>query len=130
MKWVELQMRRRNVLEFIKADPIDLVLTREAEVVKTEAGGFTRAPGGPTILDPQLARIVQNRRRYNNGIVNAEAGDIPHTDYLLIGMHTLDVEVDDTFFWQSEQYRITGIHEQRIESTLCSIDLRGPVNRA
>lgn len=130
MNWVELQMRRRNVLEFIKADPIDLVLIREAEVVKTEAGGFVRAPDGPTTLDSQLARIVQNRRRYNNGIVNAEAGDIPHTDYLLIGMHTLDVKVDDTFFWQAEMYKITGIHEQRIESTLCSIDLRGPVNRA
>lgn len=128
MNWVELVMRRKNVREFINADPIDLVLTRSQPSIPNGVGGFTKAPGEPTTLNPQVARIVQNRRRFNNGIVNAEAGDIPHTDYLLIGMHTLDVEVDDTFIWLDEHYKVTGIFTKRTESTLCSIDLRGVEN--
>ncbi len=127
MNAIELMMRRRNVLEFIKADPITLVLTRKAAPAKTAAGGYTRDTPEP--ITAQRARIVQNRRRYNPGIVNAEAGDIPHTDYLLLGMHTLDVEVNDEFKWIDENYRVTGIHKARTESTLCSIEMLGPDNR-
>lgn len=130
MNHAELIMRRVNVREFIKADAISLVITREPAPVKnTETGGYLLGTDIPP-LDAQVARIVPNRRRYTNGIVNAEAGDIPHTDYLLIGNYNLNVEVNDTFPWQGEKYQVTGIHEQRRESTLCSIDLHGKVNRA
>jgi hypothetical protein len=129
MNPTELLMRRRNVKAFIDADPISLELTRLPERTKSPAGGYTlSAPAA--IIPPQVARIVLNKRRYNNGIVNAEAGEIPHTDYLLIGMHTLNVEVDDTFTWLGENYTITGKYKARQESTLCSIDLLGPDNRA
>lgn len=129
MNYAELIMRRKNVREFINADPIELVITREPEPTKnTQTGGYVRGVTIPP-LGPQTARVVPNRRRYNNGIVNSEAGDIPDTDYLLLGNHDLDVEVDDTFFWQGNKYKVTGIHELRTESTLCSIDLDGKVNR-
>lgn len=128
MNQYELVMRRRNVRAFIAADPISLVIERPGEPTKNPAtGGYVPSPG--TTLQAQTARIVQNKRRYNNGIVNSEAGDIPHTDYLLIGMHTLNVEVNDAFIWQGEYYKVTGIHEARDESTLCSIDLLGKKNR-
>lgn len=128
MNHVELVMRRRSVREFIKADPIDLVISRKTEPIKnTETGGYT---GGELVtLSSQLARIVLNKRRYNPGIINAEAGDIPHTDYLLIGMHGLNVQKDDEFQWRGEYYRVIGIHKQRTESTLASIDMLGPKNR-
>jgi len=126
---VELIMRRRLVREFIKADRVNLVITRKTTPTKNPRTGGMLA-GSTQTLDSQLARIVQNKRRYNNGIVNSEAGDIPHTDYLLLGMHTLDVEVEDTFIWLGVHYHITGIHEARTESTLCSIDLLGKTNHA
>lgn len=130
MNHAELVMRRVNVREFIKADPIVLVLTREPEAVKNPGtGGYVAGAPIPP-LEAQTARIVQNKRRYTNGVVNSEAGDIPHTDYLLIGMHTLNVEKDDIFMWAGEKYQITGISELRTESTLCSIDYFGKVNRA
>ena len=129
MNRTELIMRRRNVRAFIEADPIDLVLTRQAEPEKTAAGGYVQGMV-PDPLESQLARVIQNKRRFNNGIVNAEAGEIPHTDYLLLGMHTLDVEEEDWFMWQDRKYKVTGIHKLRTESTLCSIDLLGEVNRA
>src|SRR5690606_33818985 len=75
----ELLMRRRTVLEFIKADRISLILKRKGEPTKNPNTGG-KLPGVESTLPSQLARIVQNKRRYNNGIVNSEAGDIPHTD--------------------------------------------------
>lgn len=127
MNPVELLMRRRNVAAFIKADPISLVVSRKTEPTKTASGGYVA--GTPNTLEPQTARIVHNTRRYKNGLVNTEAGDIPDTDYLLLGSHTLDVQVDDEFEWLGQGYTITGIHPWRTESTLCSIQFAGPENR-
>lgn len=127
MNKVELLVRRRLVLEFIKADPVYIEFSRNGEPEKTLAGGYK--PTAPAVLPRQQARIVMNKRRYNNGIVNSEAGDIPHTDYLLLGVHTLDVEKEDSFIWLGEHYKVTGIHVARTESTLCSIDLLGGENR-
>lgn len=128
MNQVELVMRRRNVRAFIDADSFSLVVTRAADPDKTAAGGYTR--GSISTLSSQTARIVLNKRRFNNGIVNAEAGDIPNTDYLLIGMQNLDIEEEDEFDYQARHYKVTGIHHLRTESTLCSIDMLGPSNRA
>lgn len=127
MNRVELIMRRRNVLAFIKADPVFIEFSRNGEPIKSAAGGWIKSPA--TVLPSQRARIVQNKRRYNNGIVNSEAGDIPHTDYLLLGMHTLNIKEEDEFVWLGEHYKVTGIHEARTESTLASIDLLGEENR-
>lgn len=120
-------MRRRNVRAFINADPVSIEITREGAPIKTDAGGYKQ--GVATTLSPQLARIVPNRRRYTDGLVNAEAGDIPKTDYLLIGNHTLNLEAGDMFKWLGENYKVTGIHLQRQESVLAAIELQGPDNR-
>jgi hypothetical protein len=112
---------------------MEVQFVRATAPIKTAAGGYapTSSPG---TIPPQTVRIVHNTRRYKTGLVNAEAGDIPKTDYLLLGSHTLDVEVDDLFVWDDLQgnvgyYKVTGIHPFRKESTLCSIEYDGPVNR-
>jgi len=128
MDAIELLMRRRNVHEFIRADKIEVVFTRKAASVKTDAGGYT--PGAPETLEPQTVRIVLNKRRFNRGIVNSEAGDIPHTDYLLIGDHNLDIQVEDRFVYQGDNYHIVNLFDSRTESVLASIDLLGKDNRA
>lgn len=120
-------MRRRVVKAFIQADPVSITVTRPGGVVETAAGGRIR--NAPTILLPQQARIVQNKRRYTAGIVNSEAGDIPHTDYLLIAEHTKDFKENDTFEWQNEHYRILGIYALRTESILAGIVMLGNENR-
>lgn len=120
-------MRRRNVDAFIKADPVSLTVTRPGTISTTAAGGRVR--NAPTTLSPQQARIVQNKRRYNPGIVNGEAGSIPHTDYLLIARYNANFEENDEFVWQGETYRIVGINELRDESLLASIELLGTPNR-
>lgn len=129
MDRVELLMRRRNVKAFIDADPVRISIHRPAEPVRNpDTGGYVAQPDVPP-LPWQTARIVQNVRRYTDGIVHAEAGDIPNTQYRLIGMHTMDIEVDDTFTWLGENYKVTGIHEARQESVFAAIDLLGHDNR-
>jgi len=127
MNNTELLMRRRNVRAYIKADPSDIVITRGGAPEKTAAGGYVKS--APTPLPQQRVRIVQNKRRYNNGLVNSEAGDIPHTDYLLIAKHDANIEVEDAFTWLGINYKVTGISETRTESLLASIDLLGKENR-
>lgn len=127
MNPLEMMMRRRNVAAFIKADPVLITISRAGEPEKSLAGGWVKTP--PTTLPPQQARIVLNKRRFNNGLINSEAGDIPHTDFLIIGKHTLNLEEEDTFLWQGRNYHVTGIHKLRTESMLASIDLLGKQNR-
>lgn len=127
MNPMEMMMRRRNVAAFIKADPVFITVSRAGEPVKSPAGGWVQASSAALL--PQRARIVLNKRRFNNGIVNSEAGDIPHTDYLLIGKHTLNLKEEDSFLWQGQHYKVTGIHHLRTESVLASIDILGAGNR-
>ena len=126
MNHVELVMRRRVVQAFINADPVMISLVRAGEVTLTPGGGTVR--GNPTILPPQQARIVQAKRRYDNGLINSEAGYIPHTEYLLIGNYRLNIAKDDIFDWRGDTWNVTGIHPTRTESFLCSIDFLGPPN--
>ncbi len=131
MNRTELLMRRRNVDAFEKADPIELVILRLPAPVKTAAGGYEQNQVAKKLPEPdttQSARIVHNTRRYKNGLVNTEAGDIPDTDYLLLGSHTLNVEVNDEFQWRDSWYKVTGVHPWRFESKLCSIQFSGPEN--
>lgn len=128
MNQTELIMRRRNVQAFIDADPFILEVTRAVAPVKnTATGGYIAQPD--VTLDPQKARIVQNVRRYTAGLVNSEAGEIPNSEYRLVGMHTLDLEPNDKFKWLGENYKVLGIHEARQESTFAAIELLGPDNR-
>lgn len=127
MSHAELVMRRRNVRAFIKADSIDITLMRHLPPTPSPAGGLVAS--APEPLDPQEARIVLNKRRYTNGLVNSEAGEIPHTDYLLIMEYNKDVEVNDEFEYHSDHYKVTGIYGARTESFLCSIDFLGAQNR-
>ena len=128
MDKTELIMRRKNVRAFIDADPVYITIIRPGDPVKNpNTGGYL--PVVATPLPPQKARIVQNVRRYTAGLVNAEAGDIPDSEYRLIGNYTLDLEANDTFTWLGEHYTVLGIHTARQESVFAAITLRGPENR-
>lgn len=122
----ELIMRRKNVAEFILADPLSIEITRETDPVRSEAGGHL--PGKTEVLPPQTVRVVQNVRRYTAGIVNAEAGDIPNGLYVLIGRHNLDLKKDDAFFIEGEKYIVLGLFGLRKESVLATLDFYGKQN--
>lgn len=127
MNKTELIMRRKNVRAFIKADAVTLELTRPNPPIKTEAGGYIAS--GATALPSQEMRIILNKRRFTPGIVNSEAGDIPHTDYLIVAEHSRDIKAEDTFDWLGEHYKVVGVYGARTESILAAIDLLGTKNR-
>lgn len=128
MNHAELIIRRRNVLAFIKADPVSIELKRPSAPTKTEAGGFVTS--APTTLPSQQGRIVQNKRRFNPGLVNSEAGYIPDTDYLLIMTYDKDVQKNDEFIWRGDYYKVDGLFGLRTESILATLEFIGPENRA
>lgn len=126
MNPIEMVMRRRVFRAFVKADPVSVAFVRLGPPVKQPSGG-TR-PGEPISLAPQEGRIVQSKRRYDPGLVNSEAGEIPDTEYLLLGYHDMDVQVTDRFIWRNQHYKVLGVHPTRVESTLCAIEFDGEAN--
>lgn len=120
-------MRRRNVRAFIKADAAEFIIHRHEAPTKSLAGGMVA--GAILDLPPQEGRLVLNKRRFNAGLVNSEAGEIPHTDYLLIMEYNKDVAQDDEFEYNGNYFTVTGIFGNRVESFLCSVEFRGPKNR-
>lgn len=122
----ELIVRRRIVRAFISAEAISIQLIRRGTRTRTGAGGWTTLPSLPR--PPQMVRIVAAKRRFDNGLVNTEFGELPKTEYLLLGSYSLDIEVDDLFNWQGNQYKISGILPNREERTLCSMTYNGPPN--
>ena len=126
MNRTELVMRRRAVRAFINADPAEVVVRRRMPPVRTAGGGLLSTPDAE--LPPQTARIVQTKRRYDDGLKVLEAGSIPDSRYLLICPHNMDIEVTDSFFWLGTGYRVTGVHPFRRESILCALDFLGGPN--
>ena len=126
MNRAELVMRRRAVRAFIDADPAFVSIHRRVPPHRTPAGGLVSTPD--RVLPEQKARIVQTKRRYDDGLKVLEAGLITDSRYLLICNYTMDVEETDTFTWLGKKYRVTGIHPFRVESTLCALDFLGGPN--
>lgn len=122
MNPIELLMRRRNVAAFIDADPVDVVLSR-ATRVRTPAGGWVE--GSRTPLSSQRARIVDSVRRFANTQVNTEAGNIPTTAKVLIGLYNMDIEVGDDFTWNDAQWEVTAVKDTREERTVAAVDYYG-----
>lgn len=127
MDWAELIMRRKNVAEFIRTDPVNIDITRTGKPERTAGGG--KKPGETKVLPTQRVRIVQNVRRYTAGIVNSEAGDVPNGLYVLIGRHTADIQRDDVFIAGGEKYIVLGVSQlRRKEYVLATLDFYGLPN--
>lgn len=127
MDWAELIMRRKNVAEFIRTDPVKIEVSRTGEPIRTTGGG--KKPGKTETLPLQTVRIVQNVRRYTAGIVNSEAGDVPNGLYVIIGKHSANLQKDDVFEVEGERYIVLGVSKlRRNEYTLGTLDFYGPKN--
>jgi len=122
MNRIELLMRRRNVTAFIDADPVDVVFSR-ATRVRTPAGGWVEGPRTP--LSSQRARIIDSVRRFADTQVNTEAGNIPITAKILIGLYNMDIEVGDDFTLDGAQWEVTAVKDSREERTIAAIDYYG-----
>lgn len=105
---------RANLLEFIKADPIFLVLSRPT-LTKTTAGGWVK--GVPRSLPRQMFRLTPFKRRLSNMQVTNQAGSIPNLDYVLVGKHTADIRRDDEFDYNGDHYRVVSVEPKTDDRT-------------
>lgn len=109
---VELLAQRRQVLAFIKAQPLLIRLLRPA-MTDTAAGG--RIEGDPVELDWQRFRLVPFKRRLTRQTVDTQDGDIPLTEYVLVGAHNADVQTDDYFEYQGRTWRVVGVEPKLMD---------------
>lgn len=101
-----LPVLRKNMDAFIRADPLDIVLVR-TEKKRTVSGGYVQV--APTPLPPQQFRLVPFKRRLSNFVARTDDGEIPGEDWVLVGRINVDIQRDDTFTYNGDEYRIISI---------------------
>lgn len=90
-----LTARERQTKRFINENPSTIVFARNTKT-PDGAGGFTEIP---TNLEPQVVRVVQQRRAIAIERRNS-AGEVVNPTITLVCMPYTDVERDDTFKWE------------------------------
>lgn len=101
-----LPLLRKNLKEFIKADPREITLQR-VEKVPTDNGSWIE--GDPEEIDPQIFRIVPMKRRLSNLEVDTQDGDIPLADFVLVGFWNADCQADDEFDLNGDKYKVVQV---------------------
>ena len=102
----EIKLRRKNLTAFIAADSVSVSLTRYPRI-DDGAGGWVKGP--PTIIAPQVMRLVPYKRRLSTLTDMVTAGEIPNVQYSLIAQYNADVERYDEFDLNGEAMKVIGV---------------------
>jgi len=111
---VELLSMRRQMDAFIAAQPLVLRLNRPV-MTATAAGGYLE--GEPEVLSPQRFRLVPFKRRFTHQVVDTQDGDIPLTQYVLVGKFNANVQTDDYFEYKGTTYRVVGVEPKSLDDS-------------
>lgn len=103
---VELNLRRKNLLLYIAADPVDISLTRFPRI-DDGAGGWIKGP--PTPVATQTMRLVPYKRRLSKLTDMVTPGEVPNVQYSLISRWDADVQRYDEFQIGSEWMKVIGV---------------------
>lgn len=102
----ELNLRRRNLLAYIAADPITVSFNRFPRV-DDGAGGWKK--GLPVVVAPQIMRMVPYKRRLSKLTDMITPGEIPNVQYSLISRWDADVERYDELEIAGEWMKVIGV---------------------
>ena len=120
---VELIMARRQINALIKADPIQVVFRRKTKI-ETPDGGWRWGPAVP--LPDQEVCLIPFKRRMTEFLKNTELGDVPDLPYVLLGRYNLDIEPDDLFTYNGDEFQVKTIDMAEPEvKTAAQIDYFG-----
>jgi len=122
---IERVMGRRQIEALILADPIDIVLIRR-EKIPAPGGGWRWGPSTP--LDPQQVTLIPFKRRMTEFLVNTEMGEVPDLPYVLVGRWNLDIERDDTFTYNGDQFEVKTIDIKEEIRIAAQVDYYGAKN--
>lgn len=101
-----MRVMRKNMVVFINADPINIVLSR-ATKVSTPAGGYVE--GTPVLLAPQTFRMTPFKRRLSDFTKDTQDGKIPQADYILTGRWDCDILRGDTFTFNGDDLEVISV---------------------
>lgn len=100
----ELDVQRRLTRAFIATAPVEVTLIPEVKTA-TGSGGYTTAPGPARA--PQTFKLIEPADSGAEDPVRASTGVSRYiSDYMLLGEHDADIDIDDTFVLDGNSYRV------------------------
>ena len=107
----ELAIQRTLTKEFIRADSMEIVLER-APLTADGEGGWVR--GTPTPLPAQTMRLIPLQDGTPGGQNRFTAdGEAVRPGYMLMGLHTADMQRHDRFTTAEGNYEIVFVNANR-----------------
>ena len=115
---VEILMGRRQVNRLLHDEGIVISFSRQPKL--QVAGGGWRL-GAPVDVVPQLVALIPFKRRMSEVLVNTELGNIENLPYVLIGTHLLNIERDDRFAWDGDEYQVKSVDPKNQDIRIAAI---------
>lgn len=109
-----LPVLRRNLREFVRADPIMVTITRPV-LTRTAAAGYKKTSS--STLAPQQFRLVPFKRRLSDYTSVTPHGTYSVEYYVLVGEVTVDIRRDDTFELNGDHYRVVSVEPKTEDRT-------------
>ena len=122
---LELLMARRQIEAMILADP-EMIPFQRTTLVKQGDNSWVET--GPTPIKPQQVCFIPFKRRLVEGIEGSEFGEIPNQPWVLLGRWNLDIERNDSFTWQGDEYNVVELDIKKQIHKIAHIDFKGKPN--
>jgi hypothetical protein len=103
---LELEIQRKITVAFINADAETILLARTTKV-NDGAGGFTMVSGNVT---NQVFRLIPQADKTPIGMSND--GDQEQVKFMVMGLYDADIQKDDWFSFNGEEYRIRAVQRR------------------
>lgn len=127
-----LAIQRNQTERFLMVDPQQIQLKRPSQGYVSDASGGRILDSNLEVLPAQPCRIVPVQVR--SGISQVTAGSLgnltPTKDPTLVGRWNMDVQLNDFFTWENQDFQITFIYTDRRWMTQCQLDLMGETYRS
>lgn len=119
---VELRAKRRNMAAYLEADHTPIVLSRP-KLTKTPAGGMVKGPY--TALPSQKFRFYPLVRRLGDLTRDTPDGNINRRQWVLVGLHTADVQAGDRFILNGGQYEVDSVGDEAQDRKEANVTYHG-----
>jgi len=119
---VERIMGRRQINQIINNEGILISLERKPKL-STAGGGWKWGTG--FTLPPQQVALIPFKRRMTQFLINTELGNLPDLPYVLLGRWNLNIEKDDTFTWQGDEFTVATIDFKTEIRVAAQVDYSG-----
>jgi hypothetical protein len=101
-------MARRQIEAMILADPTEVTFRRRTKTSTPDGGWKWGTPQDISIGSQQVC-LIPFKRRITEFLKNTELGDVSDLPYVLLGRHTLDIQKDDLFTVDNQEFQVITI---------------------